>query len=353
MQDNDHAFHKLSVSIENLRFPLVFFIIMLHCYTTTNMMVRGHVDYFRMVYPFALWLGETGVPAYFFISGMLFFYSKKNYGQRVQSRIKTLLVPYLFFNGVVLMGYIFMMLLGESVYIQGKNLADYNILDYVRAFWDRGTWLGGNGAPLLCPFWYIRNLIVLVVLSPVLYYIIKYTRLLFPLVMGCFWINSFDSAYTFQSLTMFSLGAFYPICGYNPIMTFVKYRYFFIGIFVLLGIGDIAHVFIHVPYAPHIHRLSLVANVFFLIWFGQYFSRYRFFYSSFLSRSAFFVFCIHYPLVQSTKVLFSRLGHSSDAMIFVAYLFCIICVTVISVCVYYLMRRLIPGTLNFMTGSRA
>lgn len=349
MQD----FHKLSISIENLRFPLVFFIIMLHCYTTTNMMVRGHADYFRMVYPFALWLGETGVPAYFFISGILLFYSRKKYGQRLQSRMKTLLVPYLIFNGFILIGYIFMMIFGVTVIIQGKNLADYNIFDYVRALWDRGTWLNGNGTPLLCPFWYIRNLMVLVILSPILYFIIKYTKLLFPIIMGFFWINSFDSAYTFQSLTMFSLGAYFPINGYNPMTIFVKYKYIFIVFFVFLGITDLSHPFIHVPYAPQIHRMSLITNVFFLIWIGQYLSKYHFLYSPSLSKSAFFVFCIHYPLVQCTKVLFSRLGNSPDTMIFVAYLFCVTCVTVITVSVYYLMRRLMPGFLNFITGSRA
>ena len=101
---NNHSFQRLSISIENLRFPLVLLIIMLHCYTSTVFQIPGHIYYFRVVYPFALWLGETGVPAYFFISGLLLFYSKKTYDQKIRDRMHTLLVPYFFFNAVILIG---------------------------------------------------------------------------------------------------------------------------------------------------------------------------------------------------------------------------------------------------------
>ena len=64
---------RLSEAITWLRFPLIFLIILLHCYSTPRL-PGNHEVYFKMTYPFSLWLGETGVPVYFSISGFLFFF---------------------------------------------------------------------------------------------------------------------------------------------------------------------------------------------------------------------------------------------------------------------------------------
>ena len=127
----NNSFHQLSLSIETLRFPLILSIICLHCYTSTSTVVSGHDSYFRFIYPLSLWIGETGVPAYFFISGLLLFYSQKTYSQKIKSRFRTLLIPYLFFNGLVLCGYLCLMFTGKTVVILDKDLAGYSLFDYV------------------------------------------------------------------------------------------------------------------------------------------------------------------------------------------------------------------------------
>ena len=78
---------------------------MLHCYSTVRL-PGEHGIYFRILYPFSLWLGETGVPGFFFISGFLFFHSKKHYQQKLETRFHTLLIPYLLWNTLLLTLYI-------------------------------------------------------------------------------------------------------------------------------------------------------------------------------------------------------------------------------------------------------
>ena len=59
---------RMSAAISWLRFPLIFLIILLHCYSVVKL--DGPRDtYFKAIYPFSLWFGETGVPGFFFISG--------------------------------------------------------------------------------------------------------------------------------------------------------------------------------------------------------------------------------------------------------------------------------------------
>lgn len=346
------SYQKLSRSIETLRFPLILLIICLHCYTSTSAVTRGHDIYFRLIYPVSLWMGETGVPAFFFISGLLFFYSKKTFLQKIKGRCHTLLIPYLFFNALILCGYLCLMIFGKTIIILGKDLADYALIDYIRAFWDRGVWDHGNGSPLLCPLWYIRNLMVLVILSPIIYYIIKYTKLLFPVFFGLLWINAHDSAYTFQSLTMFSLGAYFSICDKNPIEVFDKYMRLFVSAFLFLAFVDFLHLFVPVPFALPFHRLSLVANTFFCISFlGEFMYRHHL-YSSFLSKSAFFVFCIHYPFVTNLRPIFTMINGQSDIIHVFLYLGAVIGVTLLCVLVFVLLKRMMPGLVNVVTGNR-
>lgn len=346
------SYQKLSRSIETLRFPLILLIICLHCYTSTSEITRGHDAYFCLIYPISLWMGETGVPAFFFISGLLFFYSKKTYLQKIKSRFRTLLIPYLFFNGLILCVFLCSMFLGNPVIIVGKNLADYTLIDYIRAFWDRGVWDHGNGSPILCPLWYIRNLMILVILSPIISYIIRYTKLLFPLIFGLLWINSHDSAYTLQSLTMFSLGAYFPICNRNPIELFEKYTVLFVGTFFILAIMDFIHLYVAIPFALPFHRLSLIANTYLCIcFFGEFLYRHHI-YSSFLSRSAFFVFCIHYPFAIYLRPIFERINGSNDIMLVVTYLLSVVFVTSLCILVYKLLKCIMSGFMTVITGNR-
>ena len=346
------SYQKLSRSIETLRFPLILLIICLHCYTSTSAVTRGHDIYFRLIYPVSLWMGETGVPTFFFISGLLFFYSKKTYVQKIKSRLHTLLIPYLFFNALILCGYLCLMHFGKSIIILEKDLADYTLIDYIRAFWDRGVWDHGNGSPMLCPLWYIRNLMILVIISPIIFYIVKYTKLLFPVFFGLLWINAHDSAYTFQSLTMFSLGAYFSICDKNPIEVFDKYKRLFVSAFFFLAFMDFLHLFVSVPFALPIHRLSLVANTFFCISFlGEFLYRHHL-YSSFLSKSAFFVFCIHYPFVTNLRPIFTMINGQSDIIHVFLYFGAVIGVTILCVLVFVLLKRMMPGLVNVVTGNR-
>ena len=177
----------MSAAITWLRFPLIFLIILLHCYSVVKL--DGPRDtYSKAIYPFSLWLGETGVPGFFFISGYLFYLSKKTYLQKLNSRIHTLLVPYLLWNAILLLLYLIAYAAGYPQNINYRSITEYGFIDYIRLFWDRGTYDNGNFVPLLCPFWYIRNLLIMSLLSPLFYYIIRYGRELFLLIVSAWWM---------------------------------------------------------------------------------------------------------------------------------------------------------------------
>ena len=252
---------RLSKAITQLRFPLIFLILLLHCYSVKN--IPGeHVLYFKVVYPFALWLGETGVPGFFFISGFLFFHSKKSFLQKLGTRFNTLLIPYLLWNVLLLGLYIIVFIAGYPQDINGKNMADYSSIDYVRTFWDRGSYDEGNFVPILCPFWYIRNLFIMSILSPLFYYIIKYVREFFLLAIAIWWLHTPHNAFISQTILFFCLGAYFSILEKNPLEYFSKYKRIFLMLFAIWAIADIfVHTIYVTPINLQIHRLSLIFNI--------------------------------------------------------------------------------------------
>ena len=118
----NNEYQTLSSAISWMRFPLIFMIVLLHCYCAID--AHGHHNFFQLVYPFGLLLGETGVPAFFFVSGFLFFYSHKSYSDKLKSRVKSLLIPYVFWNAIILFAYGLLAIVGHPMQIAGKNIMD-------------------------------------------------------------------------------------------------------------------------------------------------------------------------------------------------------------------------------------
>ena len=230
-----------SEAINWLRFPLIFLIIMLHCYSVQRL-EGNHEVFFKVIYPFSLWLGETGVPGFFFISGYLFFISKKTYWQKIETRVHTLLVPYLLWNSMLLILYFATYFIGYPQEINGRNIADYQLFDYIRLFWDRGTYDKGNFVPLLCPLWYIRNLLIMSILSPIIFILIKYTRELFLFAIMAWWLFTYHNGFIPQTILFFSLGAYFSIYHINPLKTITTNKKLFFALFCIFAIGDIRRV---------------------------------------------------------------------------------------------------------------
>ena len=341
----------ISSAISWMRFPLIFMIVLLHCFCAIDS--YGHPSFFQWVYPFGLLFGETGVPAFFFISGFLFFLSSKVYAQKIKSRVRTLLVPYVFWNGLILLSYILLCLIGKPMIIMGKSIADYELVDYLRAFIDRGSWDQGNGVPMLCPYWYIRNLMIMCVISPVIYYSIRYMKWIPVLALFVWWISIPYNGMIASSLLFFSIGAYFSIEQKNPIDMLQKYRIVFMCLGTLAFLIDWAHCFVNVPNALFFHRISLLLNIFLLLFVGSYIGNINYLGREILDKSAFWIYTVHYPMTLAFGNISARyLQEAPDWQVFVYYWCTVLCVTALCVISYVILHRMCPKVLSFVTGNR-
>ena len=342
---------RTSAAITWLRFPLIFLVILLHAYSVVQL-PGSHAAYFKTVYPFALWLGETGVPGFLFISGYLFFLSHKTYGEKLKGRFHSLLVPYLLWNGLLLLGYLAAYAAGHPQDINGRSMVDYGWADYVRLFWDRGSFDNGNFVPLLCPYWYIRNLLLLSLLSPIIYILVqRLGAIFFLLPVAIWWMLTPHNAFIPQSVLFFSLGAFFSIRSKVPLQLFHDWRKPLLALFLLFALADVlSHILVPTPVNLQLHRLALLFNLPALFLLADWLSQ-RGCQSALLTNAAFIVFSIHYPLmVVLRKACTHYLGDACDGVQLLLYVGCVVAATLLSLLFYLVLP---VWARNLLSGNRS
>lgn len=110
-------------------------------------------------------LVTIAVPCFFFISGYLLFqnYSKDKIVSKFVSRVKTLLVPFLFWQSV---GFLFWSVLSAIPIISSRmnNRTEFTVQRWLQCFLDNS----GDG-----PLWYVQALLLDVLLAPVIFLLLK------------------------------------------------------------------------------------------------------------------------------------------------------------------------------------
>lgn len=151
--------------IDVLRFPMIVGVVLWHSFFEGIMGLdipdSGIPIYHTTSFFISRILASVAVPLFFFISGYLFFFrtafSVDVYKKKLKSRIKTLLIPYLFWNFVVLVGHWIVTVLSPVQLTSGayKQVSDYTVCDYLISFWNI------NGMPVNGALWFIRDLMVM------------------------------------------------------------------------------------------------------------------------------------------------------------------------------------------------
>lgn len=159
---------------------------------------------------------------FFFISGFLFFrscaLSRTDYMRKLRTRARTLLTPYLLWNGLALLAISVVQYFrpGFSQFLK-RQVADFSFSDYLLIFWDKQavTHLSADPhGPLLLQFWFLQCLMVLILLSPIIYYALRRLRLMFVILLGVLLPLSFVpecAGFNKEALFYFTLGAYFAL----------------------------------------------------------------------------------------------------------------------------------------------
>lgn len=339
---------SLSQTIDYVRFPLIILVLFIHTgieqfsaeysYSGFNFVRHFVTDEFACL----------GVPLFFFISGFLFFYncefSFDVYKQKLKSRVKSLLIPYIIWN----LAYVILKFLSESftsVHVESTMVKDYGLLDWIQVFWD-----AREGNPINGPLWFVRDLMVMTLLSYVFHYLIRKLDFIFPFFLLLLWIYDAPCLHPFSwQWAFFVLGAYFSITQKDFIYTetrvlvYMTLMYFALTLYSTYCGADF-----------YLHKWDRAFGIFCV--FGWVYKGIECGYLSvnkFLAKSSFFIFCFHYLFEERiTMTLMNKLAPVSEVVMLVIYLSVPAIVVLVSLGVYYILTKFMPGLSAILLGSR-
>ena len=361
----------LSKTIDFLRFPLIVGVVFIH--TDFSNIVIGGVKqisfvnfpvFARIFFLFSKVIFEVCVPLFFFISGFLFFYrtegfSLKIYLKKLKSRVHSLLIPYVFWNVVVLVFLFLAQTLFSGSLVSGVNklIVNYGVTDWLWSFWDTSHVNPhfDKTLPVNSPFWFIRDLMVVVVLSPVFYFLIKKLGVIAVGLLGLLWLYNpyfYLPGCSTAAFFFFAAGAYFSVYKKDFVALIKPHVSWTARLYIFLILAEF--YFLGKSWWPYLYCANVMVGILFSIGLSAHFmenGRWRA--SAFLANASFFIFAYHrLPLVFVIKFLFNIVRPQSDAELLFLYLLCPAIVILIGLLLYSLLKRVLPTFTAIICGGR-
>lgn len=246
--------------------------------------------------------------------------------------------------------------------MSGKNklICDYNITDWLWAFWNTnminlptGPDLGA--LPIGYQFWFIRDLMVVMLFSPIVYFLVKKLRQYAVLGLGVLWLFGWwfeVVGFSITALFFFSAGAYFSIHGKNfaevmkPFLPAIAILYFPMVIVELCFRNEI--------WCTYLHSIGILFGILLAITLSAYFlKKGKWHVNYFLSDSSFFIYAYHaMPLIFVIKFFLKSVQSYTDGMILVLYVLCPLVTILVGLAFYYLLKKYLPTFTSIITGSR-
>lgn len=353
-----------SKTISNMRFPLITMVVIMHgmgfsyCITDfPNILLLDEIhtwDWYFFFKRFLYNISTIAVPVFFIISGFLFFnggFHKGNYIKKMKRRIHSLLIPYIIWNTVMF------------ILLYFKKGQTYSLIEI---FWGNGepwysgtNYLGGEFVPSVSPvnfpLWYVRDLMVLCIISPLIYWLIRKTRIGIVAVFGLLYISYVWPHINFnaEGLFFFTLGGYLSIENKsiivrNKIYTLIGSLALIFGVFLVLFNGlNSEYGIILRPY------YTMIGSWFFI----NFFYKYDYNTPKILLDGTFAIYVLH-AIIVSVVFNFSLLLFGEICMHNVLAAICIDCFLypsmIIAICIFlfFIIRKISPKFSAILFGNR-
>lgn len=372
-----------SQSLDLLRFPLAVVVLAIHTFSTEGFKIHGTMVSFENM-PVVLevnhfidgFLRGQSVPIYFFISGFVFFLgielTKEKYIQKLKNRMKTLLIPYIIWNVIAVLWTLLRFLPCFSSLFPNihKVQLDFSLSAVLEIFWNakEGIFImpasvdevvTNSTYPQDAPLWFVRDLMIVVLCTPILYRMLKHACHYFVWGLGILWfvLAYWDLGHANQLLTaffFFSWGAYLSVNKKDMLHEFSRYFKASTVLYPLLALLFVASVHYFPDASDTIKRLNVFVGLFFAYNVSSWLLTHHVCtVSPFLASSGFFIYIAHTLICgEILKLLFFVLRPATDLGMLSIYILAVV-VTVFSLLlVFYLLRRYCPSVLKVVAGRK-
>ena len=349
----------LSRKIKFVSVLAMFAIVFVHSYNYGNGSLRpdslvnkGFNAAEMFEYYFSNGFFSFAIPMFFIFSGFLLFInyenSVKGYTDKLQKRIFPLLVPYVAWA----------LLSGLAIIIL-SDFENFSRLDFIKennfGFSKFYMYLF---KPPAFQLWYLRQIMLLTILAPIIYLLVKYTKAFILIPFAALWIFNIDFVIKSEALLFFSIGASFAISG--------KWRGFAkksnripaaiaVLIWILLSLLQmyLATFTKNTMLVNLVHKTVQIAGIVGMWLVFDHIVKYISTMKGLLLAAAhlFFVFALHEPLLRISYEL-AIIPDSSDGSHFVLYICLPISIIAVCMIVSMVIRKLMRPVHKVLTGGR-
>ena len=352
-----------------LRFPLAVFVVTEHVFNPDIMQVVGadatsnpiwsNLELFITAY-----IRTVAVPIFFFISGYMFFisvdrWSRETYLQKLKNRVHTLLVPYIVWIVLAVIMVLFKYLpLFDTFRSQADAELHLSVSTLLSCFYQYDGKLDvvpGDDAvspyPFVIPLWFMRDLMIVVLCTPVLHLLLRKFGYFVLLVLGIIFLLPIGERYglLLQAFFFFSWGSYMSIYKKDlpklsrPLFKYSIVLYLIIGILLLLTTAYWWRLLL---------PLKGIVGVFLAYGLADWLLRKDYAKSNpLLASASFFVYASHALFCHRiTKILFMLLQPETNWEVTSVYIVSEIVLVMFLLLVYYLLRRFYPPALKVLVG---
>lgn len=378
--------------LDALRIPLILFILFTHTnpqfgpfYTPVASIDFLHLtgrNLYSLLSRTGNLLGFMAVPFFFFTSGYFFFYKTAEWNRtvylgKIKKRLTSLLMPYLLWNGLCLI----LNILHDGIKCVSKGMPADKVADFLDRYgnlshlldffwkssiWDIGstnllgfkTWMTG---PIVLPFWFLRDLIIISLLSPLIYRMVKWGKGPLLCLLGLAYLLRMWTipGLNVTAIFFFSFGAYLSLNGRNVVDTFYPYRKAIGALAVLCLLA--AAVLDVSQWNPVLSNAFCLTGMITAINVTAYgFGQGRFVLRPKLAQTTFFVYALHGLLIGRFSFLGSGMkvadalfrGKECLAGAFLSYLTAPLFGLFFCLLLFFLMKRYTPSLLRPLIGGR-
>ena len=301
-----------------------------------------------------LWLVVlVAVPFFFCVSGFLLAGHCGEQGwwvRAIRSRVKTLLIPYVIVNAIHLpIAWIY------------HGIRSLSLVDFLSAF---GLVIPQN--PACGQLWYVRMLMVLILLSPFFAWVIRLGKLaavlfvgflftsgiVFPLIAAPFDPQVFnasmffkDEVFGFRGLSYFCLGMVLRVYGLPRIDWRVACPSIVLGVIFLCCRAEVNQ------FGPLRYNIGMSVGPLFMI-VGLWWGCPSVPWPKWLTSSSFAVYCFHMLVISGECLVAERLHCATWLVTPIGFIFCLVTPVVLCCWVYNVLRVHAPRVSALIFGGR-
>lgn len=350
---------ETSKRITSLRFLLAVLVIFIHNnLTRDNAINYYHLDFLEP--QIITWLklfvctiiGGAAVPLFYVFAGYLQCRKNDAYGVLLKKRTKSLLVPYILWTLLaVLMYFVGQTIPGLSLFMNNDNniVCEWRLKDWFNLFWVHWT-NDVTGHPFITQFWFLRNLIILVVFSPLLRFFVKKTPFSLFIVLFLYYLHGSKFG-IIVSLFFYMSGILFAEYNVNFFSLLDKIKWY--EFIVVLMVEMFAVILL--PEETKFLELCTITSCFVLLKVSKIIisNEKLFGIAEYLSGFTFFLFAIHNPFIEPVlNKLSYRIIPLHGIGCFVQFIIPPILTVIIGTTIGIICKRLLPHVFTILNGGR-